>query len=190
MKRYLILLLVLCLLPIVSSATVNAQGLQPPDQPENQIETVETYVKIAGGVIAGLVAVFGLPLTVVQFQRTRAEIRKLELEAEALEGNRRDAKLVWPSNVISIENSDNARVEILADPRFLGPLLLLLDFIIAWIVLSLFSYSLSSLPIASTLRDLILTLLAIILLVPIAREAYRVRRILRNGTDVATDNEP
>ena len=47
---------------------------------------LDIYAKVFGGVVAGLGALFGLPIAVLSFKKTRAEIRKLELEAAALEG--------------------------------------------------------------------------------------------------------
>lgn len=183
-SRFISLLFIGLLFVFALPSATLAQGTPPID---SQIEVVETYVKIIGGIIAGLVAVFGLPLTVIQFQKTRAEIRKLDLEAAALEGKGDADNLEWPSNMITIEDSDYATVQILADPRFLGPLLLLLDFIIAWIVLSLFNYALSApgafLPLVSLLHPLILLVIAAILLVPIALEAYRVRQALRKDDE-------
>jgi hypothetical protein len=140
--------------------------------------SLETYVKVIGGIVAGLGTLFGLPITILQFQKTRAEIRKLELETESLKAKNISTGGTWQSNKIIIDHSDNASVQILADPRFLGPLLLLLDFIIAWIILSLASYALDTF-LDGTLRALVLGLLAIILLVPIAREARRVKKVLR-----------
>lgn len=87
------------------------------------ISQADIYVKVIGGIIAGLGALLGLPLAVVQFQKTRAEIRKLEREANELQANSLSAA-TWQGHRIVIENSDYATVHILADPRFLGPLLL------------------------------------------------------------------
>jgi len=155
-----------------------------------QITRFDTYAKVFGGVIAGLGTLLGLPLTILQFRKTRAEIRKLELEADSLRAKNLSTDAVWEGHRVIIDNSDYATVQILADPRFLGPLLLLLDFVFAWIILSLAGYALETfLPMNSvirTLRNFIMGVVAVILLVPIAREARRVKKVLRPHEETKT----
>jgi hypothetical protein len=79
---------------------------------------------------------------------------------------------------INVDRSTDTRIQVLADPRFLAPLLLLLDFIFAWIVLELFADFLSMLELG-IFRRFALIIFAAILLLPIAREVIRTRAVLR-----------
>ena len=152
------------------------------DDPAGTLAQVDTLVKITGGAIAGIVALFGIPLTYFQIKKTKAEIRKLEKEAEDIQANSAGAGF-FEGNRISIENSDHAVVQILADPRFLAPLLLILDFVIAWIILTLAGYALgifdSLFGLSQLFRSLMFVAMGAFLLIPLVREALRVRRVLR-----------
>jgi len=121
---------------------------------------------------------FGLPIVVLNFRKTRAEIRKLELEAASLETKTSLSGDVEGGTSINVQNSDHINIQVLADPRFLGPLLLLLDFILAWVVLTLAGYFLSLFS-SGFIRTIVLGVLAAVLLIPIAKEARRVREVLR-----------
>ena len=138
---------------------------------------LDIYAKIFGGVITALGALFGLPITILHFKKTKAEIKKLELEAQALEKQESVSKKITGIYEIAIRGDYNS-VKILADPRLLAPLLLLLDFIIAWILLTIAGYALSYW-IPNVIRATILLLLAAILFIPIFKEARRVKKILR-----------
>jgi len=102
---------------------------QQVSPPTSAIADADLYVKIIGGIITGAAAFLGLPIIFLTYQKTRAEIRKLTLEAETLQ-----QKLPSSSERINeegqirinVENSPNVHVQVLADPRFLAPLLLLL----------------------------------------------------------------
>jgi zinc transporter ZupT len=140
---------------------------------------LDTYAKVFGGVLAGLGTLFGLPLVILNFQKTRAEIRKLELEAAELQNKGLSSDAISQySHRIEIVNSDHNTIQILADPRFLAPLLLLLDFIFAWGLLTLAGYVIGFF-LSGIFRTMLTALLAAILLFPIIREARRVRRVLQ-----------
>jgi hypothetical protein len=168
----------LLLLLFLSACTASPASISSPTNTPNQAETVDTYVKIFTGIIAGLGALFGFPLTLLQFRKTRAEIRKLELEAKALESQQVSIEDVVQPYRIVVSDSRNVTVMVLTDPRYLGPLLLLLDFIVAWIVLSLANYALG-LFLSGPILTLVIGLLALFLLVPILREAKHLKRVLR-----------
>jgi hypothetical protein len=124
----------------------------------------------------------GLPIAFLTYRKTRAEITKLEPEAIALRDSMAQ-RSGWPRDKegrikISISDSRNTRVQVLADSRFLAPLLVLLDFIFAWIVLELAGHFLSSMGL-EVIREAGLSILAAVLLVPIARQVLRVRTVLQ-----------
>ena len=171
--KFCFLLSLFILTACVASPTSVSSGNAP-----GQVVMVDTYVKIFTGVVAGLGALFGLPLTLLQFRKTRAEIRKLELEAKSLESRQVSTEDVLQGHRIVVDHSEKVTVTILTDPRYLGPLLLLLDFIIAWVVLSLAGYALGVF-LSGPIRTVILGLLALLLLIPILREARRLKKILQ-----------
>jgi hypothetical protein len=162
------------------SWAILAQGEAPSvsPSPTGWLGGLDTYAKVFGAVLTGLGTLFGLPIVPLTFKKTKAEIRKLELESAALEGKGAVTGDVEGGTSIRISDSRNVTVQVLADPRFLGPLLLLLDFILALIVLTLAGYFLSLFGLG-VIRSVLLALLAAVLLIPIATEARRVRAVLR-----------
>ena len=156
------------------------QSLPPADPFATKIDT---YGKIVAGVVAGLGFLFGLPVTIQTMLKTRAEIRKLDLEAKKLASeNLVSSSTLSGGHKINIEGSHNS-VTVLADPRLLSPLLLLLSFMTSVIMLILAEYALSFLEflfgIWEPLRQLILALFAAVLFLPILREALSVKRSLK-----------
>lgn len=178
MKRVRLALVLIAL--SITPGIVLAQTQTPnPPPTADWISSLDIYAKVFGGAVTGLGALFGLPIVILNITKTRAEIRKLELEAASLESNARIIGDEEGGISVRIHDSDNVNVQVLADPRFLGPLLLLLDFIFAWIILTLAGYFLTLVGIFGTFRSYLLGVLAALLLIPIAREARRVRSVLR-----------
>jgi sugar/nucleoside kinase (ribokinase family) len=138
-----------------------------------------------GAAVGAAIALLGAPSVFLGIKKSQAEIRKLELEAlklQAEQGVAADTITGTPAQsepiqtyMIHVEGADN-QVAITADPRLLGPLLLLLDFVVATIVLTLAGYLLNfgGLTIASPL----LAAIGVLLFVPIFREARRLKRVL------------
>ena len=97
----------------------------------NSLTEMDTFIKIIVGSITGIATFLGLPLIYLNYKKTQAEIKKLDLESKVINNEiserNMDNKL---SNdiVINIEESPNTNVKILADPRFVAPLILLIDF--------------------------------------------------------------
>lgn len=191
-KRYLpstlvLLLFGLCLISLKAQGPATSPTPTQANSPA-WLGQLDTYAKVIGGVVAGLGTLFGLPVVILNFKKTRAEIRKLELEAAALQNKTLSADAVSQyANRIEIVNSDNNTIQIFADPRFLAPLLLLLDFIFAWGILTLAGYVIDFF-VPGLLSTIVTALLAGILLVPIVREARRVRRVLRPPKETETEN--
>jgi hypothetical protein len=178
---------------ILSLATAQAALAQGPQAADaGQANQADLLIKIVTAAIAGLGVLFGLPLTFIQFRKTQVEIRKLELESRAIEG-----QSVIPSSTegvsIQVADSPGVNIQVLADPRLLGPLLLLLDFIIAWIVLALADYALGVFAEMLGLlafQPLILGILGLVLLIPIVKEARRLRASLRALAVTRQESEP
>ena len=193
LKRYLTLFVILLLLGICFMSLIYAQSPSASTSPMAQTDNtswlgqLDTYAKVFGGVLAGLATLFGLPLVILNFQKTRAEIRKLELEAAELQNKGLSSEAVTQySHRIEIVNSDHNTIQILADPRFLAPLLLLLDFIFAWGILTLAGYVIGFF-LSDIFGTMLTVLLAAILLVPIIREARRVKRVLQPSQEAKRD---
>jgi len=144
-------------------------------------QDIDMLVKIAVAIITGIATLLGIPIIFLTYRKTRAEIRKLELEANAI---RAQQTLTHPPSVddrrihILLDNSPHSRIQVLADPRFLAPLLILLDFMFAWIILTIFSrfFSIFSF---GLLSQLVLVILALLLFIPIALQILRVRNVLK-----------
>ena len=154
-------------------------GQSTAEKPKDDfLNNLDVYTKIFGAVIAAIGVVFGFPLTVITFKKTKAEIRKLELEANAIQQTgsiQNDTDLI--NNYVHIKDSTDVTVQITNDPRFLAPLLLLLDFIIAYIITSLLSYLLDIF-VVDDLNLPILLIASLVLFIPILRESWRVRGVL------------
>jgi hypothetical protein len=168
-KLAAIISIILLASPILSFA----QGADSPSTSPIQLANLDIYAKIFLAVITGLGTILGLPLVLMNFKKAQVEIRKLKLEATALETKMAEVK-DEAVKVISIHDSNHVSVQIMADPRFLGPLLLLLDFIYAWIVMMLAGYCVRILDFG-LISPMIQVLLAIIVLYPIAKEARHLK---------------
>lgn len=162
------------------------QGLALPDDIQQDSNWM-SQLDISAKIFALIITILGIPLAFLQFKKTKAEIRKIELEAESLK-EKNIGENVLDGHKINIEGSENVVVNILADPRFISPLLILLDFIIAWIILKFASYAFGWI-FQNVLGDIALVLVAIILFVPIYREAQRVKKILRPSENNADKGE-
>ncbi|WP_201214788.1 hypothetical protein [Rhodocyclus purpureus] len=178
MKTVLTLVAPLLIMPALALAQA-----APPASP-TWLSEADAYVKVFGAVLTGLGTMFGLPIVLLSFKKTRAEIRKLELEAAALQGKANAEGAVQAGTTIEISHSHDLNIQVLADPRFLGPLLLLLDFILAWVILTLAGTFLNIIDLG-VISSVLLAVLAMALLVPIAKEARRVKRALKLATEIA-----
>jgi hypothetical protein len=178
-SKQIVCVLACLLFAVFWETSVFGQAAAPPTA-STALTDADLYVKIIGGAITGLAALIGLPIVFLTYKKTQAEIRKLSLEANAIEqklpteGKRTEDGRIQ----ISVENSPNVHVEVLADPRLLAPLLVMLDFIFASIVLSLINYALNVFSIGF-LRTVVLVPVAAIMLLPIASQVLRVRSLLR-----------
>jgi hypothetical protein len=99
--------------------------------------SLDTYIKVIAGVVAAITAILGVPVAFLQIRKTIAEIHKTELEAQKLQ-EQTGTELLKESqgHRIYLDHSDGNTIQILVDPRFSAPLLILLDFVIVYIVLA------------------------------------------------------
>lgn len=172
------------------SAMVSAQSPSPtPETPKDFWGNLDATTKAVAGVVGLITTILGVPVAFLLIRKTKAEIRKTELEAKQLESNLVSAGGNTESNghTINISKSSEINIQILTDPRLLNPLLLLLDFIIAFIISLLADYTFEIFfpyPIPRILSIGV----AIFLFVPILQEAFRVKKILRSKQ--TKENEP
>jgi hypothetical protein len=158
-----------------------------------------SFTNIASGIgaaIGAAIALLGGPSVYLGIKKSQAEIRKLELETAKLQSEPGGTE---PSSVldagtnqtynVTVDGAHNM-VTITADPRLLGPLLLLLDFVTATIILTIAGYLLNFGGLY--LFSPILALVALALFTPIFREARRLKRLLTPPAmkDVPPRSEP
>ena len=145
------------------------------------LSSLDTYVKVIAGVVAAITAILGVPVAFLQIRKTIAEIHKTELEAKKLEEQTGAALPVnREGHSIIINDSDHNNIQILVDPRFSSPLLILLDFVIVYILLALAGYAISVF-LPGKIGQIILTAVGAILLIPLLVEALRLRGVLRSA---------
>ncbi|WP_017326254.1 hypothetical protein [Synechococcus sp. PCC 7336] len=140
---------------------------------------LDTSVKVIAGVVAAITAVLGVPVAFLQIRKTIVEIRKIELEAQKLqEQTETEFPKEFEGHRIYLDHSDGNNIQILVDPRFSAPLLILLDFVIVYIVLALAGYAVGVF-LPGKAGQIILTVVATFLLLPLFVEALRLRGVLR-----------
>jgi hypothetical protein len=146
-----------------------------------------TYAKVIAAVVAAITAMLGIPVAFLQTRKTIAEIHKIELEAKKLREQTGDElPAEYQGHQVNISNSDGNNIQILVDPRFAAPLLIVLDFVIAYIILALADYALRLFQI-EILSSIVLPIVGAALFLPLLREALRLRGTLR--TDWRNDKE-
>jgi hypothetical protein len=141
--------------------------------------SLDTCAKVIAAVVAAITAMLGIPVAFLQTRKTIAEIRKIELEAKKLREQTGDElPAEYQGHQISILNSDGNNIQILVDPRFAAPLLIALDFVIAYIILALADNALRFFQI-EIFSSIVLPIVGAALFLPLLREALRLRGTLR-----------
>lgn len=176
---FFILAAVLPVFLIAQPAVSQAQSSVPVDF----WDSLDAYIKVIGGGVAAVTAILGLPVAFLQVRKTIAEIRKIELESDKLRGQAiRQSPAENGGNEIYLKDSHSNHIEILVDPRFSAPLLILLDFVIVYILLALLGYAINIFfPVQ--IGRIILTIAGAFLLLPMLWEASRLRGSLRAAWD-------
>lgn len=181
-QRNLKIVIVFLFVTTVSVLGQPSTSPSPSPTPPSFLSDLDTVVKIIGGIITALITIIGIPVGYATYRKTKAEITKIELEAKELRNKQSDYSTQENNEDgiirINISNSTDTNIKILADPRFLAPLLILLDFIFASIVLSLAGHLFSMFNIGF-IDSYFLTFLSAVLFLPILRQVLRVRAVLR-----------
>lgn len=152
------------------------------------LENLGAQAKVVAAITAAVTGILGVPVAYFLIRKTRIEIRKLELENAALEraADVGGAEELPASINITDVNGGVVNISIVYDPRLRGPLLLLLDFFIVWVVLTLVDYALGSF-FDGPLAVVVAGILAALLLIPILREALHLKRILKASKEVENE---
>lgn len=187
-RTLLVMAVVICIVLSVHPS-VYSQTQISPTPTTNFWNSLDTYIKVVAGVVAAITAILGVPVAFLQIRKTIAEIRKTELEAKKLQeqtGGELPAK--HEGHRIYLSDSDHNVIQILADPRFAAPLLILLDFVIVYIVLALAGYAVGVFSLGR-IGQIIRTVIAAILLLPLFIEALRLRGVLRSAWDKDSESK-
>ena len=173
------ILLLLALLSLVLLTAQPAFSQAQSAVPTGFWDSLDIYIKVIGGGVAAVTAILGLPVAFLQVRKTIAEIKKIELESDKLRGQAiRQSPAERGGNEIYLKDSHSNHIEILVDPRFSAPLLILLDFVIVYILLALSGYAINVFfPVQ--IGRIILTIVGALLLLPMLWEALRLRGSLR-----------
>lgn len=189
-SRMLILITVALLITLLLQQPVDSQT-QVTNSSTSFWSSLDTYTKVIAGVVAAITAALGIPVAFLQTRKTIAEIRKIELEAKKLqEQTGKELPTEYQGHQITIENSDGNFVQILVDPRFAAPLLIVLDFIIAYIIFALADFALRLFQI-EIFSSIVMPITGAALFLPLLLEALRLRGNLRSDwrNDRKVDSE-
>jgi hypothetical protein len=179
-SRYVLIVLTVGLLAIFFAPEAAYSQTQPSSPPTDFWSSLDTYAKVIAGVVAAVVAILGLPVAFLQTRKTLAEIRKTELEAKKLQEQLGTEALAESQGYqINVSDSKDTSIQILTDPRFAAPLLLLLDFVVTYIELALIQYALNIFSLG-VLDSFILLAAGCLLLIPLLQETLRLRSVLRS----------
>jgi hypothetical protein len=186
----LMLVMVALLIPLLFQQATYGQT-QASTATTSFWNSLDTYTKVIAGVVAAITATLGIPVAFLQIRKTIAEIHKTELEAKKLrEETGKELPVEYQGHQINMSNSDGNFIQILVDPRFAAPLLIILDFVIVYMVLALADYALRLFQI-EVLSSIVLPIVGAALFLPLLLEAFRLRGTLRSEwrDDTKVDSE-
>lgn len=134
-------------------------------------------IKNLTAALAAVGTIIGIPVAFFQVRKTIAEIRKIELETQVLK-TRQDEQEKSPPVRRAAPPKTVAGMMTITDSSLHSLFLLLSDLIIVSIMIIIANYALDVF-IVGPVKPLVLGIMSIILLVPIALEALRMRRALK-----------
>jgi len=169
-----------------AAGSTPASAAVPPE-----LAGLELWIKIIGGSLAALVTFIGMPAAFLQFSKTRAELRKLRLEAaklsNELDGARND-ELQNQALRISVVDSPQAVVQVETAAGLSGPMLVVIDFVVSFILYQAFSHLLSLSPFQSGIvfdlaEGLLRAIVFATLFLPVYLNGRQARLLLREVAD-------
>lgn len=142
---------------------------------------IELWVKIAAGAVTGIAAIIGIPAAFLQFSKTSTEIKKMRLEATKLSQELDDARNQEFENHalrITVDHSPDARVHVETAAGLSGPMLVVIDFVVAYIGFQGLMILIGIIGIG-ILSDVVRPLLFILLFLPVFQNARQARLLLK-----------
>lgn len=189
--RFVTLVCALAVSVFLFASKTSAQTPTPPTNISVWNE-LDTPVKIIAGIVALIVSFLGVPVAFLQTRKTLAEIHKLDLEAKNLQKSASPNSSAFEDKSYRIwfeEGSNGNVVNILTDPRMRGPLLVMMNFIIAFAIIGLTAFGTSIFTINQSLQNTILFVIAAILLFPIIQAAIRSKNSLNEDLNQNKDSK-
>ncbi|MBG6208397.1 hypothetical protein IWQ49_003057 [Labrenzia sp. EL_126] len=159
------------------------------------LEQVDLTLAVLSGVVALVVALIGVPVAWMNIRKTRATIKKTELEAQKLRSELLSAgtadTIAGDEGIRILIEGDKNEVSVTTDPRLSGPLLIVVDFVVAWIILTLLNYALRVLPFhLGIFQSLLVGGVAAFLFIPILQDARKASKWLRETVEKDGDVAP
>jgi len=171
---------ILCMIFILLAfdPAVAQEAIPPATQNNTDNNSIQLYVKLAGIAVTAIATCVGLPIVLLNYRKTKAEIAKIELETEKLrQGINPEATenplLESRETIPNIPSS----VMHLSGRGHMAVLLLIIDFVFAWIVFELASRAIGMINIYP-FNTLAMFFIASLLFLPIAKQALRLRAAL------------
>jgi hypothetical protein len=95
----------------------------------------DPYIKLIGGAIGILAAILGIPIYILNFYKTKAELKRLHLENQEKEEELARKKIEFDKILgYNGKNSPLFNLIDITDPRIVIPIFLVLNYIIAFII--------------------------------------------------------
>lgn len=150
------------------------------------LSETELWVKIVAGILTAVATLVGLPAGFLQLNKTIAETKKLRLETAKLNqevGGASETQRASHSMNIQVSDSKDTIVNVVTDARLVGPMLVVLDFIFAFILYQAYGILSRLSPFGGFLGEVIMAGLSLavflLLFVPVFLSARQVRALLR-----------
>jgi hypothetical protein len=177
-------------------AILSANTAQAADALTSAATPLDIYAKLVGAIVAGLGFLFGIPVTWFTIRKTRFEIKKLELEADNIRANLEKTAQTSDnfSNQVKVQISESPEsiVNVTYDPRLAAPLLVLMDFVTAFVLLTVGGYAIDLLLSYFLVGNIAVAVygiyigLAIAVVVPLFRRTIQVRGLFSSERDKQT----
>lgn len=158
------------LLPL-TFAQDSAETSLPPD-----LQRLDAISKVAGTIIGAVVAVIGIPAGIILYRKTRAEIRKLDLEAQEIEARSVRSTVDSQNDLFSIQSAVNIRSP-KSELRLWASMYLMMEFIM-WFAVYQILNSFLGLLYLGVLEMAFRFALGVFVFVPMAKNAKRIQHSL------------
>ena len=169
--------------------SVSYRSVSQSIQSESPLTQTDLLIKIIGGAVAVVTAILGLPVAWIQFHKARVEIKKIELESQKLASDLSENASSDANRHRIIVDGNRNIVNIFTDPRLFSPMLLLVDFVIAYLYLLVVDYAIviiNSIGPFGVITNPIRFAIIMFIFYPIFRTAQNVRKTMQDMTTEQT----